>query len=303
MFPIVPVDSRTAVALEPLGTKRNFWYLDGAKRMLFKAEERGTGDDWAEKIACELCRLLGLPHVHYELAHDEVAGVPGVVCETFAPWPRTWVPGNEMMQERDAAYPLRESNRFKVREHTIDAVADVVRQVAPPPDTAAGSVSAGRSALEVFAGYILLDAWIANQDRHHENWGVVREESLVSLAPTFDHGASQARNLTDEERHERLTSRDANRQVQFFSRRARSAFFGSADDRKPLTTVAAWRAFSSLVPDAARMWLDRLAGIDDGTVDTLLHRVPPSRMSEVCRTFTSRLLAENRERLLMGEEK
>ena len=299
MFDIVPVDSRNAVALEPLGTKRNFWYLDGETRMLFKAEERGTGDDWAEKIACELCRLLGLPHVHYELAHDQVADVPGVVCESFAPRPRTWLPGNQMMLGRDATYPVGESNRFKVREHTVEAVADVLRELAPP---ATGGGSSGRSALEVFAGYVLLDAWIANQDRHHENWGVVREGSSVSLAPTFDHGASMARNLADDERHERMNTNDANRQIPFFARRARSAFFGSVDDRKPLTTVAAWREFALLVPDAAREWLERLAEIDDSTVDALLERVPPSRMSAVCRKFTSLLLGENRQRLLRKED-
>jgi hypothetical protein len=49
LFEIVTVDSRNAEAIEPLGTKRKFWYLDGEKRMLFKAEERGTGEDWAER--------------------------------------------------------------------------------------------------------------------------------------------------------------------------------------------------------------------------------------------------------------
>ena len=29
------------------------------------------------------------------------------------------------------------------------------------------------SALDVFVGYLLLDAWIGNTDRHHENWGFV----------------------------------------------------------------------------------------------------------------------------------
>ncbi len=68
--------------MEPLGTKRKFWYIDDRdRRMLFKAEERGTGEDWAEKIACELCGLLGLPHVSYDLAKDVSASLPGVVCE------------------------------------------------------------------------------------------------------------------------------------------------------------------------------------------------------------------------------
>ena len=85
MFPVIRVDSRQDELLEQLGTKRKFWYRDANGVLtLFKAEERGTGEDWAEKVACELCELLGLPHVQYELAHDEPANVPGVVCATCA---------------------------------------------------------------------------------------------------------------------------------------------------------------------------------------------------------------------------
>jgi len=63
MFPVIEVRSSMAEAVEYLGTKSKFWYRNGERQMLFKAEERGTGEDWAEKIACELCALLGLPHV------------------------------------------------------------------------------------------------------------------------------------------------------------------------------------------------------------------------------------------------
>lgn len=79
MYRVFRVDTRNAVAVEPLGTKRKFWYSDGQRRMLFKAEERGTGEDWAEKVACQLCELLGLPHVHYELAEE----YDGDTCKQF----------------------------------------------------------------------------------------------------------------------------------------------------------------------------------------------------------------------------
>lgn len=93
MFPIVTVNSSKAEAIEPLGTKRKFWYTDRGRRLLFKAEERGTGEDWAEKIACELAGLLKLPHVHYELAM--IDGItPGVICENCAPAPSSLVLGN-----------------------------------------------------------------------------------------------------------------------------------------------------------------------------------------------------------------
>src|SRR5438309_5764764 len=118
MFPIICVDSRRVELLEQLGTKRKFWYrADDGTAMLFKAEERGTGEDWAEKIACELCALLGLPHVHYELAHDVAKDVPGVVCPTCAPPPLVMGLGYQMLQALDPDYP--EGQKYKVRQHTV----------------------------------------------------------------------------------------------------------------------------------------------------------------------------------------
>ncbi len=129
MFPIIQVDSRNAESLEPLGTKPKFWFENRSK--LFKAEERGTGEDWAEKIACELCVLMGLPHVHYELAHDVYRDVPGVICPTCAPPPLAMGLGNQMLQVLDPNYP--EGSKYKVRQHTVDAVADVLKLLVPLP--------------------------------------------------------------------------------------------------------------------------------------------------------------------------
>ena len=66
-------------SLEYLGTKRKFWFTRGENRFLFKAEERGTGEDWAEKVVCELAGLLGLPHVNYELANFSSENLPRVM--------------------------------------------------------------------------------------------------------------------------------------------------------------------------------------------------------------------------------
>jgi hypothetical protein len=156
--------------------------------------------------------------------------------------------------------------------------------------------------LDVFVGYVMLDAWIANQDRHHENWGVIVESGRLYLAPTFDHGASTARNISDEERQERLTTRDANRRIEAFARRARSAFFETSAAGKSMTTLEAWRGFSANAKTASTLWLARLQAIDDAMIGALLAQVPPQRMSKVCRDFTRGLLQVNRQRLLGGEE-
>jgi hypothetical protein len=302
MFPTVSVDPAKAESLEQLGTKRKFWFTDDQnRRVLFKAEERGTGEDWAEKLACELARLLGLPHVHYELAVEQGSGTPGVVCENCAPPPWSLIMGNELLLARDPAYPARDGQKYKVREHTVEAVAEVLGKLQLPPQPWQEVLPAGiTSAVDVFIGYVLLDAWIANQDRHHQNWGALEKGGTRYLAPTFDHGASLARNLCDKERQERLNTRDVNRQVAAFVRKARSAFYAQPTDTKPLGTYEAWRAFAALSPSAKTTWLDRLRAIGEDDVARQVAEVPEGRMSPVCREFTQRLLQENKKRLLEG---
>jgi len=45
MFPVRRVQREAAESLEQLGSKRRFWLTDDGRRVLFKAEERGTGED------------------------------------------------------------------------------------------------------------------------------------------------------------------------------------------------------------------------------------------------------------------
>ncbi len=301
MFRIYRVNRRNAEAMETLGTKRKFWFSDGAQRMLFKAEERGTGEDWAEKVTCHLCELLGVPRVHYELAEEYDGDVyiqPGVVCETCVPERSSLILGNQLLLDRDPEYPAHESRKYKVREHTVTAVAEVMGKRSPPSaNWVAGAPPGLERALDFFVGYVMLDAWIANQDRHHENWAAVQDDEL-RLAPTFDHGASLARNISDEQRKERLHTKDRNQTVEFFSNRARSAFYDKPTDSRPLSTFEAFFAFAQLAPIASRLWLGQLEKITPAAVQRILDEVPNKRMSRIAKEFTLELLVVNQRKLL-----
>lgn len=302
MFSVISIRSSQAEAVEYLGTKAKFWYRDGERQMLFKAEERGTGEDWAEKIACELCTLLGLPHVHYEMAHDLDQQRPGVVCASFTPPPLALVHGNQLLLALDPAYPAGAQNHYRSRAHTVDAVFEVIELLGLPDQRWCSRLPPPiQTAVGVFAGYLLLDAWIANQDRHHENWGAIWDGERLALAPSFDHGAALARNLSDEERHERLTSRDEGRRVVHFAARARSALYDAPSAARPLGTLAAWQAFAARVPAEAAIWRERLAAVEQAAVEAVVDQVPPDRMSALCRGFTLQLLAENKRRLLQAD--
>ena len=302
MFPVIPVNSQNENVLEQVGTKRKYWFDDGTgKKVLFKAECRGTGEDWAEKLSCKFCELLGLPHATYDLAKETRTGTPGVISETFLLPMQTLVMGSHVLLKKNANYP--ENERYKLRQHTVRAVEDAIADCERPLPAFTQNLPMGIStASDVFVGYVMLDAWIANQDRHHENWALVYDENdLRYLAPTYDHGASLARNLTDEDREDRLSTSDSQRKIPAFCRKARSAFYGQETDVKPLFTFDAWLAFAKNNPLAAGIWKQCLCGITDENVYRLIDEVPADRMSNVCREFTFQLLMENRKRILEGD--
>jgi len=104
MFDIVAIPDEAQDDLEPLGTKPKFWFRNEAGDWcLFKEARPNTGEDWAEKIACELARLLRLPHAEYDLA--EWRGRSGVVCQSFVPDGGHLEHGNELLAAVVPAYP------------------------------------------------------------------------------------------------------------------------------------------------------------------------------------------------------
>jgi hypothetical protein len=293
-FPIIVVQADRD-QLEPIGSKEKFWFRDGSDFWLFKQARANTGENWAEKIAAELAGLLGLPHAQVELATHE--GSLGIVTTNFTNLriPSVLVHGNELLFMLDKDYP--KSGRFHVSEHTVKAVRGALKlmDVTLPhfdwPDEV-------RSAWDGFIGYLLLDALIANTDRHHQNWGVIASSDAnysITLAPTYDHASSLGRELEDEARVQRLTTRDSRGNVAAYASRARSALYGD-EGGSPLSPVEAFATAASLSPEAGRSWLLRLPRVD-AAAQGIVDRVPGPIMSDPARRFALALLHENRSLL------
>ncbi|MBV5273610.1 MAG: hypothetical protein JZU52_08190 [Lamprocystis purpurea] len=105
-YRIVTVASDAGSQLEQLGTKAKFWFraADGT-RTLFKEGYPGSGEHWAEKLACEVARGLNLPHADYELAVWNQR--PGVVSPTIVPTGGQLIHGNELLARTHAGYDAK----------------------------------------------------------------------------------------------------------------------------------------------------------------------------------------------------
>lgn len=286
-YPVILVDESAAEFPETLGTKEKFWIVHDGAFHLLKFGRDGTGEDWAEKAASELCDLLGLPHAVYHLARvrDRLC----VLSPSIVPKDGRLILGNELINQVGAR-ALDGARVYRQKEHTVSRVLAALAIYLRPkyPDQ-----------WGTFIGYLLLDAWIGNTDRHHENWGIiVHGDRRLTLAPTFDHASSMGRELTDEVREARLTTRDTRYGVKAFSEKARSALFADEKDRHPLTPTEAFLLAARANRVAGLGWLNVLAGITNEQVANVFERFPPGILSEASRDFALALLAENRKRLL-----
>jgi hypothetical protein len=311
MYPIVEVPTDAPNDIEAVGSKRKFWYTREQEDWLFKFARANTGEDWAEKVAAELCDLLNLPHATYELAvwREETDGntTPheGVATRRMESQNERLMLGNELLAGHVNRYPEAEGDRFyRNPNYTLDLTLNVLGddELDVRLDPAWSLPAEVSTVPEAFLGFLLIDAWIGNTDRHDNNWGVMErsttEGAIRVLAPTFDHASSLGRELQDEERHERLTTNDKNRTVRAYVERCRSAFVREEGSEETIHPTEAFQRAAEHLPAAADAWLRQLDNIQPDAVKEIFERIPGERISNVSIDFALRQLDLNRHELL-----
>ncbi|MBC1224669.1 HipA-like protein [Nostoc sp. UCD121] len=300
-FPIIEVPPDAPEDIEDLGTKEKFWFHHQDLGLcLYKKARPNTGEDWSEKIASELSDLLELPHADYELATFN--SERGTISPSFLPEDKS-VPeeervplsrltlGNEILAGVVSNYPKYSKNPS---QHTIDIVFNAIGDSSVNLPLNWTPPHGIMTAVHTFVGYLLLDAWIGNSDRHHENWAVISLEEKIYLAPTYDHASSMGRELLDEKRHLKLN----NKSVAGYAEKCNSVLYASVDDRKPLKAVDAFREAQQRYPNAARVWLDNLARVSSNDTLDICRRIPSERISQTAIEFAQKILEFNQSRLL-----
>jgi hypothetical protein len=302
LFPIIEVPEDATQETEYLGTKFKFWFRQDGLDCLYKQARINTGEAWSEKMASELCQLLNLPHADYELAiwNDNL----GTISPSFVPPHKTLMLGNDFLVKTNPNYPKLQT--FRVSEHTLDVVVKAMVNSSVNLPLNWSPPTGIQTPVETFVAYLLLDAWIGNTDRHHENWGFIVNKlvnleptNLLNLAPTFDHASSLGRELQDNKRREKLKNKTVNN----YAAKSRSGIYAKVGDRKAMLTLDVFEEAAARYPQAALIWLQRLANISEEDILSLFARVPEEFISEISIEFARQILTINRHRLLQIGEK
>ncbi len=167
------------------GCLKKRWKLINGKRCLVKGgSDLARQQPFNEVIATKIMERLGIPHVAYELIWD--SGSPYSVCEDFVTADTELVSAWRILQTQ------KKPNNVSVYQHFVNCcqelgVTDIVKSL---------------------DRMLVLDYIIANEDRHLNNFGLLRNaETLewIGFAPIYDSGsslgydkvASQIRSQTD----------------------------------------------------------------------------------------------------------
>lgn len=194
--------------------------------------------------------------------------------------------GNEFLAEIDNNYPV--NKYYKVKEYRLDTVAKIVSVI--------DEQFPNLNSLVSFIGYIVFDCLIANQDRHHENWGfILKQQGKLSLAPSYDHAAGFGCREPDARIAERLATKDKNFTVAAYCQRAKTPFYDKQSQR--LGTLEACKLLGSNYPYQLCYWLQKLAAIDANDIRNIFARIPNEFISEQQRLFAQAILKENMKRL------
>lgn len=152
------------------GNLKKRWKIVDGKRCLVKGGSNPFRQQpFNEVIATGIMQRLGIPHVPYTVIWDQ--GAPYSVCEDFVSKDTELIPAWRILQSQ------KRSNNTSVYRHFVNCCEALgIKDVVPALDR-----------------MIVLDYIIANEDRHFNNFGALRNaETLewLGMAPIYDSGSS-----------------------------------------------------------------------------------------------------------------
>jgi len=152
------------------GFLKKRWKIMDGKRCLLKAGSTPfMQQPFNEVIATLVADRLGILHVPYTLLWDD--GVPYSVCEDFI------TPETELVSAWRVMQSQKKDNSTSVYRHYLNCCETL-------------GVSGMEHAMDQM---IVLDYLIANEDRHQNNFGLIRNADTlewIGPAPIFDSGSS-----------------------------------------------------------------------------------------------------------------
>jgi hypothetical protein len=252
------------------GTREKHWLVKPKTDdlYLFKLPKQGTGEIWAEKIASEVGKLLGLEMMDVSLVRYKSR--EGLLLKNFVKYGE-----EELFDGGDLLKIIVDDfDPNSLDDYSLDNIISSLT-----------SYDLEHEIVKI----IVFDAFIANQDRHCENWGVIQDANTIRFAPIFDNGASLGFNSA-EERIKLMLKDDM--MFKSFTNRANSLIkIGEREKTKVKLLIT---HLYTKHPDVVSEEIARLDHLQIEDLRHILNTIPLEVMSEVQKQWVEKLLIYRR---------
>ncbi|WP_242634540.1 HipA domain-containing protein [Bacillus timonensis] len=255
------------------GTRAKYWLIhpETEQRFLFKIPKENTGEAWAEKIASEVGKAMGLSIMDVNLAKRD--NTVAVLAANFIN------KQEELFEGGDLFFTIADDfDRYNLKYYDFFNIVKVLSEFNLDRD---------------FIKIPVFDAFIGNQDRHCDNWGIIDGKNGYRMAPIYDSGASLGFQLKEERIN--LMFKDLN-MFQAFSNRSFS-MIGLPEKKKP-RFMELLDVIRKNYPTEVQEAVHLIHIINEELLEGIMESIPEEVMSITYKKWVKKLLLHRKDWLL-----
>lgn len=247
---------------------------DGNKAF-FKYEDNkyNSSESCSEKMSYEIAKILGYECARIELARDNEGNL-GILNYLFI--------DNGNVEHIDASAFLNIHGNQRREFYTISNIKRIL-------DTL------NKNLFKDFIKILFFDALVGEQDRHEENWGLLKNGFDYYMSPLYDNGCNLLREFKDEEFANKYYSnkKDFNAYIE----RSKAIIYNEANG-KNYKHFELIEYLNKYYPNEIENEIVNLKKITDEKIEDIVNSIPDGLLTDMHKKYIIIYLKKRRDRLL-----
>ncbi len=242
------------------------------KKAIFKYEGYKCSEACSEKLSYEIAKILKYDCAHIELASDE-NGTLGILNYLFV----------DIREEEhiDAVAYIKKSNEDRKQFYTLKNIKNCLDEL----DT---------KLFYDFLKIMVFDALVGEQDRHEENWGIIRKDGTYKLSPLYDNGDNLLRQFYDESYAQKFYNGEKN----FDSFIKRSKTFIYKEDGKKYNHFELIKDLYKEYPKHIKNEISNLQKLTNEEIENIVNKMPDDIITNKHKEYIIKYIKARKQILL-----
>lgn len=259
------------------GTRAKKVVLDRKNRAIafFKYERDGelNSESCSEKMSYEIAKVLGYDCAKIELARDEEGNL-GILNYLFIN-----ISNEEHM---DAASYLNVNEKNRAQVYTISNIKKTLDNI----DS------------NLFNGFIrtmIFDALIGEQDRHEENWGIIKKDNKYRFSPLYDNGDNLLKEFKNP--NNLLKYSGGIKDFDSYINRSHTLIY-KEDNTKKYKHFELIEYLNNKYHNIVQSEIENLSKLTDNKIEEIVNKIPDDLLTKIHKNYIIQYLKKRRDILL-----